>query len=233
MPSLKGCTGTKFPTNSSLAIFLFFFLPLDKFRSSWQDVTHLLEAVSFTIGSRCIVLHFGGLWFPARSHLFMDWSTVEAVWNFSSEPLLCSAVEVYGYYLITNQLMREAFGEKTYCFLQIWNWQNVNYKPPKGAASCPPSVLCLNYPKWWLLLKGRGVKDWFCWEHKVITIVANDGLISFFFLFLLRKLYPDFERGPEFYSPRRLCQGLCQGGSHERVKTQLTPLARKHTFSDR
>lgn len=155
-------------------------------------MTHLLEAVSFTIGSRCIVLHFGSLWFPARSHLFMDRSTVEAVWNFSSEPLLCSSVEVYGYYLITNQLMREAFGEKTYCFLQIWNWQNVNYNPPPQRVQ--PVVLLQSFVL--IILNGDffskvgGVKDWFCWEHKVITIVANDGLISFFFSFFVKKIVP-------------------------------------------
>lgn len=46
----------------------------------------------------------------------MDSSTLEAVWNFSTEPLLCSLEEVYGYYLITKEFifLRETLGEKTH-----------------------------------------------------------------------------------------------------------------------
>lgn len=159
--------------------------------------------------------------FPAQSRLFMNWSAVEALWKWSTEPLLCSLQEVYGYYLITHELFQEAFGEK---HIALFKYE-IDRVWITSTAGCPPWVLCLNYPKWWLLLKGHEVKDWFCWEHKVITIATNDGLISSsFFFFWLRKLYPDFEKGPEFYSLGRLCQGLRQGGSHERVKTQLTPL---------
>lgn len=115
-----------------------------------------------------------------------------------------TAAEVYGYYLITHELFfffsEEAFEgkktQKTYCFVQIKHWRKVNYKHIKGvrqSSSSSPFVL--------IILNGdffSGVarlKTGFCWEHRVITIVTNDGLISFFF-FRLRKLYPDFGKRP-------------------------------------
>lgn len=76
-------------------------------------------------------------------------------------------------------------------------------------------------------------------EHKVIMIGTNDGLIS---LFLLRKLYLDFERAHKFFPLSRLCQGPCQGGSRGRRRNAINPAtatsawlsaSRKHTFNDK